>query len=181
MDVFKDITKKTNDGIKFVNDDYLIQLSDVIITAIEKNKNILLIGIDECGFDAEHIASELNKIDKPDHPPIKTVALKATRDDDFVSRFVGTWGGKGDVLITFSTGNDMYLNISVETAKLSGMSVISFTGSNTDLMTISDYPVEILSEEPKIIENGYMISAHFLCELVERGMYNSDRKSKYRR
>ena len=190
MDVFKDILRNTIESIKLISEDYLIQISDVIVTAIEKEKKILVIGIGECSADAQHIATELTSISKPNHAPIRALSLtnvseitySSTDYDTSIIRFITTWGDSGDVLIAISSQSDIdYILEGVELAKSMGLNVISLSGNNSDLLELSDYPIEINSFNQQTIQNGYIIIAHFLITLIERGLFNSDRKSKYRR
>jgi len=188
MEVFKDIIKNTADSVKFIGDDYLIQISDVIVTTIEKNKKILVIGLNESSADAHHISTELTNIYKPNHAPIKSISLNSVLNspsvdnDESVDKFITTWGEAGDVLIVLSSDLDSeYVAGGVELAKSLGINTITLSSNNSDLVELSDYPIEIASSERQIIENAYMIVMHFICNLVERGMFNADRKSKYRR
>lgn len=190
MDVFKDILRNTNDSVKLISEDYLIQISDVIVTAVEKGKKILVVGIGECSADAQHIATELTSISKPNHGPVRALSLtnvseitfSSTDYDTSIIRFITTWGDAGDVLIALSSQNDSdFISEGVELAKSMNMNVISLSGSNSDLLELSDYPIEINSSDQQIIQNGYMIISHFIIVLIGRGLFNADRKSKYRR
>lgn len=189
MDIFSDMVKKTDKGVSFINDDYLIRIADIIVTATKKGKKILFIGNGGSNADAQHIVAEFTGRYKMDRPPIKALAqtnmaeLTAVANNyDYVTatlRFIETWGDEGDILIAISTsGNSENVLEGARLAKERKMKIVTMTGSGGELTNLSDYPIEIKSTETPIIQLGYMMVAHYICEEVEKSLFLEDKHKK---
>jgi D-sedoheptulose 7-phosphate isomerase len=189
MDIFSDLVKKTNKGVEYINDDYLIRIADIIVTATKKGKKILFIGNGGSNADAQHIVAEFTGRYRIDRPPIKALAqtnmaemTAVANNYDYVTatvRFIETWGEEGDILFAISTsGNSENVLKGVELAKHRKMKIITMSGSSGKLAAMADYPIEIRSTETPIIQLGYMMIAHYICEEVEKCLFIDDRKNK---
>ena len=81
---------------------------------------------------------------------------------------------KGDVVIGISTsGNSVNVIKGIEKAKEKGALTVSFTGAGGRLKDISDISLCIPSKNTPRIQEGYMLSAHIICEIVEDKLFGS--------
>jgi len=78
-------------------------------------------------------------------------------------------GNKGDVLIGLSTsGNSKNITNAFETAKKKEMITIAFTGeSGGKLKKLSDFLVNVPSDDTPRIQESHIMLGHIICQLVE--------------
>jgi D-sedoheptulose 7-phosphate isomerase len=78
-------------------------------------------------------------------------------------------GNKGDVLVGLSTsGNSKNILNAFEVAKEKGMVTIAFTGkSGGKLKNLSDFLINVPSEDTPRIQESHITLGHIICQLVE--------------
>lgn len=182
MDIFSDLVKKTNIGVKNINDDYLIKIADMIVSATKKGKKILFIANGGSNADAQHMVAELTGRYNIERAPIKALAqtnmaelTAIANNHDYVTatlRFIETWGDEGDILFAISkSGNSENILRGVKLARERNMKIVTFSGEDGEIINFSDYPIEIKSKETQVIQLGYMMVVHYICEEIERSMF----------
>jgi len=89
--------------------------------------------------------------------------------DDIYSRLIDGVGGQGDVLVGLSTsGNSANIIKAFETAKKKAMITVGFTGEGGGRMkSLSDYLINIPSNDTPRIQESHIMVGHIICQLVE--------------
>ncbi len=83
-------------------------------------------------------------------------------------------GNKNDLLIAISTsGNSKNVVLASKIAKVKGMSVISLTGQNNNLLEEnSDITIKAPSDDTAEIQEYHLPIYHCLCSMVEQELFN---------
>lgn len=186
------ISKQIQDSIelksKILNDPSMLKLIDEIIqiisTAFKQNKKVLFCGNGGSAADAQHLAAEFSGRYYYDRPPLYAEALHVNssymtavaNDYSFemvYARMIEAMASENDVLIALSTsGNSTNVLKAVETARNKKMIVISFTGdTGGKLKSISNYLVNIPSNDTPRIQECHMLIGHIICKEVEEIMF----------
>jgi D-sedoheptulose 7-phosphate isomerase len=89
--------------------------------------------------------------------------------DVIYSRILKGIGNEGDVLVGLSTsGNSKNIVKAFEMAKEKGMTTIAFTGSTGGkLKHLSDFLINIPSDDTPRIQESHITLGHIICQLVE--------------
>ncbi len=155
------------------------------VTAAFKNGNkVLFCGNGGSAADAQHLAAEFSGRFYKDREALPAEALHCNTSyltavandysyDVIYSRLVKGIGVKGDVLIGLSTsGNSKNIVNAFSEAILKGMITIGFTGSTGGAMAaISDYLVNVPSNDTPRIQESHITIGHIICELVEAAIF----------
>lgn len=171
------------------NDKLLVIIQDcvnVIVTAFENGHKVLFCGNGGSASDAQHLAAEFSGRFYKDRDALPADALHCNSSyltavandysyDVIYSRILKGVGQKGDVLIGLSTsGNSKNIVEAFKTARQKGMITIAFTGSNGGkLKDLSDFLINIPSDDTPRIQESHITVGHVICELVE-GIYFKD-------
>lgn len=163
----------------------ILKAADVLITAFQNKRKVLLCGNGGSAADSQHIATEfviqLNNKNRPALPAIAlttdTSILTAGANDlgfdrVFV-RSIEALGEEGDVLIALSTsGNSQNVNNAIQKAKEKGMKVIGLLGKgggrSRDLVDIA---IVVPSDDTQRVQEGHITIGHILCGLVEQDLF----------
>ncbi len=166
--------------------DKIIKAVDLIITALNKKKKLLLCGNGGSAADAQHIATEFIIRMNPNikRPGIPAIALTTDSSmltagandlgyDNVFARATETLGVEGDVLIGISTsGRSESVNLALKAARLRKMSTIGFIGKEGGAMKdLCDVSIIVPSNDTQRIQEGHITIAHIICGLVEREIY----------
>ena len=94
--------------------------------------------------------------------------------DVVYSRMIKGIGNKGDVLIGLSTsGNSKNIINAFEAAKEKNMTTIAFTGSTCGkLKNISDYLINVPSNDTPRIQESHIMLGHIICQLAEEQYFS---------
>jgi D-sedoheptulose 7-phosphate isomerase len=159
---------------------------DMIVSAFNKKKKILLCGNGGSAADAQHLAAEFvirlaPNIKRPGLPAIAlttdTSALTAGSNDfgyDMVfARSVEALGDEGDVLIGISTsGNSASVNNAFVKARDKKMATVAFLGKDggksKDLV---DLAIVVPSDDTQRIQEGHITIGHIIFQEVEQEMF----------
>jgi D-sedoheptulose 7-phosphate isomerase len=160
--------------------DTLAACSDVITTAFRDGKKVLFCGNGGSAADAQHLAAEFSGrfyVDRDALPAealhCNTSYLTAVANDygyDVVyARMIKGIGNPGDVLIGLSTsGHSKNIVEAFKAAKLKNMITIGFTGEGGGTMKdISDYLLNVPSNDTPRIQECHILLGHIICQLVE--------------
>jgi D-sedoheptulose 7-phosphate isomerase len=164
-----------DDMIKLIN-----ECSDVITQAFKNGQKVLFCGNGGSAADAQHLAAEFSGRFYTDREALPAEALHCNTSyitavandysyDVIYSRLIQGIGKPGDVLIGLSTsGNSKNIVEAFKTAKIKNMITIGFTGESGGMMkNISDYLLNIPSNDTPRIQESHIMVGHIICQLVE--------------
>jgi D-sedoheptulose 7-phosphate isomerase len=160
-------------------------LVTVITHAFKNGNKILFCGNGGSAADAQHLAAEFSGkfyIDRDALPAealhVNTSYLTAVGNDygyDVIyARLIKGLGQKGDILIGLSTsGNSKNIVLAFEEAKKKEMITVGFTGApGGKLKALSNYLLNVPSNDTPRIQEAHILLGHIICELVEEKYFN---------
>ena len=174
--------------IQLLNNESLIntiqEVSDVIIQCYKNGGKVLFCGNGGSAADAQHLAAELSGRFYFDRPPLYAEALHVNSSymtavandysyDEVYRRMIQACGKPGDVLIGISTsGNSKNVVLAIEEANRLGVSTISMTGNTGGkLKDISNYIINVESNDTPRIQECHILIGHIICQLVEQNLF----------
>jgi D-sedoheptulose 7-phosphate isomerase len=153
---------------------------EIILSAIENGKKIMLCGNGGSASDAQHIATELVCRFETERQAIAAIALTtdtsaltAISNDygyEYVfSRQIEALASEGDVLIAISTsGNSPNVLSAVMKAREKGCKTIGLTGKQgKKLASLCDKSILVPSDRTARIQEAHITIGHIWCELVD--------------
>lgn len=151
-----------------------------MVAALHAGNRIYFCGNGGSAADAQHLAAEFSGrfyINRDALPAealhCNTSYLTAVANDysyDVIyARLIKGIGMKGDFLVGLSTsGNSKNIIQAFEVAKEKGITTIGFTGGTGGLMKdLSDYLINVPSNNTPRIQESHILIGHIICELVE--------------
>jgi len=160
--------------------DTTVRIADAIAGALRAGGKVLVFGNGGSAADAQHIAAELlgrYMLERRSLPAIaladSSAAVTAIGNDyayeDVFARPIEGLGAPGDVALGLSTsGSSPNVIRAMETAAAKGLVTIGMTGDgDCPLRDAVDICLSVPSTETPRIQEGYMLAAHTVCELVE--------------
>ena len=160
--------------------DEINKTANLIITAINKNKKIIIIGNGGSAADAQHIAAEFlgrYKLKRKSIPAIALTANSSTttaiaNDYDFsdvFSRQCESLVSKGDVVIGISTsGNSENIVKGLRTSRKNGGLTIGLLGNKGGkIKNIVDISLIVKDSSIPRIQEAHRVIYHIICEIVE--------------
>jgi D-sedoheptulose 7-phosphate isomerase len=171
------------------NQGLLEEIENIVETIVQSFKSghrIYFCGNGGSAADAQHLAAEFsgrfykNRIALPAEAlHTNTSYLTAVANDygydQVYSRLVEGITVKGDVLVGLSTsGNSPNIVEAFKVAREKGVITIAFTGeSGGEMKSMSDYMVNVPSEDTPRIQESHIMVGHIICELVEEMMFEN--------
>lgn len=159
--------------------------SEVITDAFKNGNKVLFCGNGGSAADAQHLAAEFSGRFYTDRDALPAEALHCNTSyltavandysyDVIYSRMINGIGKPGDILIGLSTsGNSKNIVEAFKTAKLKNMITIGFTGEHGGAMkNISDYLLNVPSNDTPRIQESHIMLGHIICQLVEEKYFN---------
>jgi D-sedoheptulose 7-phosphate isomerase len=155
-----------------------------IIRAFDRGNKVLICGNGGSAADSQHIAAEFVIRFKKNRSGLPAIAL--TTDTSILtaggndygfktvfSRQVQALGRKGDVFIGLSTsGTSENIVLAMQQAKSQGLTCIAFTGSRKSILgDLADILIQIPCEDTAKVQEGHIIIAHLICEIVEQQIF----------
>ena len=160
--------------------DEINKTANLIITAINKNRKIIIIGNGGSAADAQHIAAEFlgrYKLKRKSIPAIALTSNSSTttaiaNDYDFsdvFSRQCESLVSKGDIVIGISTsGNSENVVKGLRTSKKNGGLTIGLLGNKGGkIKNIVDVPLIVKDASTPRIQEAHRVIYHIICEIVE--------------
>ncbi|MEO6683096.1 MAG: D-sedoheptulose 7-phosphate isomerase [Ginsengibacter sp.] len=151
-----------------------------IVNAFETGKKVLFCGNGGSASDAQHLAAEFSGRFYTDRDALPAEALHCNTSyltavaNDYsyeviYSRLIKGIGNEGDVLVGLSTsGNSKNIVNAFEMAREKKMITIGFTGSTGGkLKDLSDYLINVPSDDTPRIQESHITIGHIICQLVE--------------
>lgn len=174
---------------QILHDDKILQtVKDcvyILVTAFKSGNKVLFCGNGGSAADAQHLAAELTGRFYIDRDALPAEALHCNSSyvtavgndygyDEIYSRIIKGTGKKGDVLIGLSTsGNSKNILNAFEAAKEKGITTIAFTGSSGGkLKKLSDFLINIPSDDTPRIQESHITIGHIICLLVEEQYFS---------
>ena len=179
------IEKTLEQSTKIITDlrdlsDEINKTANLIITAINKNRKIIIIGNGGSAADAQHIAAEFlgrYKLKRKSIPAIALTSNSSTttaiaNDYDFsdiFSRQCESLVSKGDVVIGISTsGNSENVVKGLRTSKKNGGLTIGLLGNKGGkIKNIVDISLIVKATSIPRIQEAHRVIYHIICEIVE--------------
>jgi D-sedoheptulose 7-phosphate isomerase len=162
----------------------IIEISEVITSAFKTGNKVLFCGNGGSAADAQHLAAEFSGRFYKDRKALPSDALHCNTSyltavandysyDAIYSRIIEGTGVKGDVLIGISTsGNSKNILKAFEVSKRLGVITIGLTGITGGLMkNVSDYIIQVPSNDTPRIQECHIMIGHILCEFVENNLF----------
>ena len=153
---------------------------NLIITAINKNRKIIIIGNGRSAADAQHIAAEFlgrYKIKRKSIPAIALTSNSSTttaiaNDYDFsdvFSRQCESLVSKDDIVIGISTsGNSENVIKGLKASKKNGGLTIGLLGNNGGkIKNIVDISLVVNATSVPRIQEAHRVIYHIICEIIE--------------
>ena len=160
--------------------DEIDKTANLIITAINKNRKIIIIGNGGSAADAQHIAAEFlgrYKLKRKSIPAIALTSNSSTttaiaNDYDFsdiFSRQCESLVSKGDVVIGISTsGNSENVVKGLRTSSKNGGLTIGLLGNKGGkIKNIVDVSLIVKDTSTPRIQEAHRVIYHIICEIVE--------------
>jgi D-sedoheptulose 7-phosphate isomerase len=185
MQKIKDIIQASIDvKTKILADDKILQTikdcTNLIVSAFEKGNKVLFCGNGGSAADAQHLAAEFSGRFYTDRDSLPADALHCNTSyitavandysyDVIYSRILKGIGNAGDVLVGLSTsGNSKNIIKAFEVAREKKLTTIAFTGaSGGKLKPLSDFLINVPSEDTPRIQESHILLGHIICQFVE--------------
>lgn len=160
------------------------KVAELMVKALRDGKRILWCGNGGSAADAQHLAAELSGRFYYDRPPLNSEALHCNTSymtavandygyDHIYSRMIDGACRPGDVLVGISTSGDSK-NIcnAFRKAKELGVITVALTGSTGgEMKSMSDYLLNVPSDDTPRIQESHIMLGHIICEMVEAQMF----------
>jgi D-sedoheptulose 7-phosphate isomerase len=163
----------------------LEECSNVITQAFKDGKKVLFCGNGGSAADAQHLAAEFSGRFYTDREALPAEALHCNTSyitavandysyDVVYARMINGIGKPGDILVGLSTsGNSKNIVEAFKTAKLKNMITIGLTGESGGIMkNISDYLLNVPSNDTPRIQESHIMLGHIICQLVEEKYFS---------
>jgi D-sedoheptulose 7-phosphate isomerase len=164
------------------------QVVNAVTLAFKNGNRVYFCGNGGSAADAQHLAAEFSGRFYTDRKALPAEALHCNTSyltavandysyDVIYSRMIDGIGLKGDVLIGLSTsGNSKNIVKAFEVAREKGIITVGFTGSSGGQMkTLSDYLVNVPSNDTPRIQESHITIGHIICQLVEENYFGQSK------
>lgn len=159
----------------------LIEAAHMLSGSLLRGGKLLLFGNGGSASDAAHIAAEFVGRFQRERPALPAISLATNTSaltaiandygfDRVFARQVEALGAEGDVAVAISTsGKSVNVIEGVRTARGLGLGTLGLTGAEgNNLAAEVDICLQVPSSTTARIQEGHILVAHVLCELVER-------------
>jgi D-sedoheptulose 7-phosphate isomerase len=166
--------------------DAIARLSDQIVESVRAGGKLILFGNGGSAADATHLAAEFVGRFAFDRAPMPALSLSdnvsavTAIGNDYAyeltfARQVKAVGSAGDVAIGLSTsGSSPNVLNAMRAAREKQMFTVAFTGAKgAEMAGLADLAVVIPSASTARIQEGYMLCAHIMCEVVEQTLFGA--------
>lgn len=161
----------------------LMQIVEIISSALKKGGKVVLFGNGGSAADAQHIAAELVGKFKIERAALPALALTTNTStitaiandysfDQVFARQVESIVNEGDIVIGISTsGTSLNVIKGIQAGKQKGAMTIALTGrSGGKLSDIADLCLMVPSDETPYIQEAHITLGHIICCLLEKSM-----------
>ncbi len=161
-------------------------VTDLITQTFRNGNKVLFCGNGGSAADAQHLAAEFSGRFYSDRDPLPSEALHCNTSfltavandysyDVVYSRMLKGIGKAGDVIVGLSTsGNSKNIVAAFEQAKLMNITTVGFTGEGGGKMkTLSDYIINVPSNDTPRIQESHITVGHIICQMVEENLFTA--------
>jgi D-sedoheptulose 7-phosphate isomerase len=162
------------------NEERIARIAQVIRSAIDAGKKVLLYGNGGSAADAQHIAAEWVGRFMRERQPLPAIALTTDTSiltaigndygfDQIFARQVRALGKGGDVAVGISTsGNSPNVLVATDIAREMGMVTVGLTGNDGGKLAPKvHYNLNVPHKLSARIQEVHIMIGHILCELVD--------------
>jgi D-sedoheptulose 7-phosphate isomerase len=174
---------------KVLQDETLIstieKITDAIVRALKNGNRIYFCGNGGSAADAQHLAAEFSGRFYTDRDALPAEALHCNTSyltavaNDYsyevvYARLIKGIAHQGDVLIGLSTsGNSKNILQAFETARGKKLVTVGFTGdSGGKLKELSDFLINVPSNDTPRIQEAHILIGHIICQFVEEKYFD---------
>lgn len=164
--------------------DAIVGLSNQIVESMRAGGKVILFGNGGSAADATHLAAEFVGRFAFDRDPMPALSLSdnvsavTAIGNDYAydltfARQIKALGSPNDVAIGLSTsGSSPNVLNAMRAAREKQIFTAAFTGAKgADMAALADLAVVIPSPSTARIQEGYMLCAHIMCEVVEQTLF----------
>jgi len=164
--------------------DVVVTAADAVTACYRGGGKLIIFGNGGSAADAQHVAAEFVGRFLIERRPLPAVALNTNSSavtaigndygyDDSFARQLRAHAQPGDVAWALSTsGNSPNVILAVEAARELGLVTIGFTGgSGGRLAEAVDHAIVVPNDATPRIQEGHLMCAHVLCEIVETALF----------
>lgn len=173
-----------------INAESIEKISQVLLEAYKKDKQVFLMGNGGSAATASHFACDLGKgttqghvlrnkkrfkvISLNDNTPLVTALSNDCGYDEMFTEQLTNLINKGDVVIALSaSGNSKNILNAVKYAKEKGAITIAFTGfGGGKLKNLTDECLISDSNEFGPVEDSHLILEHLICDYIRKKLEN---------
>jgi D-sedoheptulose 7-phosphate isomerase len=162
----------------------IAQLSSEVVESVRAGGKVIIFGNGGSAADATHLAAEFVGRFAFDRDPMPALSLSdnisavTAIGNDYAydltfARQVQAFGSPGDVAIGLSTsGSSPNVLNALRAARERHMFTAAFTGiRGAEMANLADLAVVVPSASTARIQEGYMLCAHIMCEVVEQTLF----------
>ena len=166
--------------------DVVAAAASSVVDAYRGGGKLIVFGNGGSAADAQHIAAEFVGRFQLERDPlpalslsVNTSALTAIANDygyeDVFARQLRGLGSAGDVALGISTsGRSPNVNGALSAGRAMGMTTIGLTGGDGGSMAdVCDHLIVVPADETPRIQEGHILVAHVICEIVESALFPS--------
>jgi D-sedoheptulose 7-phosphate isomerase len=163
------------------------KVADVITEAFRNGKRVYFCGNGGSAADAQHLAAEFSGRFYTDRKALPAEALHCNTSyltavandygyDHVFARMIDGIGEKGDVLVGLSTsGNSPNIIKAFEVAREKKLTTVAFTGlSGGKMKALSNFLLNIPSNDTPRIQECHITVGHIICQLVEENLFTRE-------
>lgn len=177
----------TDDGILTTIDQVVAEC----IRCFQADGKILFCGNGGSAADAQHLSAEFAGRFYQDREPLFSEALHVNTSyitavgndysfEEIYARAIRGNGRRGDILFGISTsGNSPNIIKAFEVCREKGVTTVGMTGaSGGKLKPLSDFLINIPSDDTPRIQECHILTGHIICEMTERALFQENRYYK---
>lgn len=173
---------------QILQDEKLLQtverVTDKMVATFKDGHKVLFCGNGGSAADAQHLAAEFSGRFYTDRDPLPSEALHCNTSfltavandysyDVVYSRMLKGIGKAGDMIVGLSTsGNSKNIIAAFEQAKQMNIVTVGFTGASGGKMKeLSDFLINIPSDDTPRIQESHITLGHIICQMVEEKLF----------
>jgi len=165
------------------NLDTLVNVTEILVEALEKGRKALFFGNGGSAADAQHLAAEFVNRFRIERRALPAIALTTDSSvltsiandrgyDQVFARQVEALGKPGDVAVGLTTSSTSPNVLeAIRTAGRGGLVTVAFAGGDGGtLLRGADYCLFVPSSDTPRVQEIHILAGHVICELVEQAV-----------
>ena len=164
----------------------VVEIGRAMAVCLASGGKVMFCGNGGSAADSQHLAAEFTNRFKLERPPLPGLALTTDTSaltaigndysfDEVFSKQLLALGRPGDILVGLSTsGTSSNVIRAMREAKRADIVTVGFAGQNGGEMTpVSDFLVNVPSDDTAIIQEIHIAAGHMLCHLVDHFLFEA--------